>query len=216
MCNTFNHTQGGDSYMAAIYPDWVLAHKEKGTYINKAHSERIKGTNKVRRVCDGYLGRITEKDGLIPAGTHSKVSVTVFEVGLSFAILSTSGILLSGIKKSFPRHGEIIFACAVLLVIYGCYSEELYEGSYLKLHFNSPYPSSFTKSQIVGIERGERMLNEKLPKVFGEDYETIRLRFPDIRLIKIKNKYILSPLSGTVQSLSEKYNVKWEDPIWQS
>ncbi len=51
--------------------------KKKGTYINKvgdkyylyaAHSERVKGTNKVKRVSDGYLGRITETDGLIPAG----------------------------------------------------------------------------------------------------------------------------------------------------
>ncbi|MBO6215432.1 MAG: hypothetical protein J6N76_07840, partial [Lachnospiraceae bacterium] len=60
----------------ADYPEWVMKYKKKGTYINKvgdkyylyaAHSERIKGTNKVRRVSDGYLGRITEKDGLIPA-----------------------------------------------------------------------------------------------------------------------------------------------------
>ncbi len=58
------------------YPDWVLQHKKKGTYINKvgdkyylyaAHSERVRETGKIRRVCDGYLGRITEKDGFIPA-----------------------------------------------------------------------------------------------------------------------------------------------------
>ena len=50
----------------ADYPDWVLKHKKPGTYINvvkgkyylyAAHSERIKGTDKVRRVSDGYLGR---------------------------------------------------------------------------------------------------------------------------------------------------------------
>ena len=60
----------------AEYPEWVMKHKKKGTYINRvgdkyylyaAHSERIKGTGKVRRVSDGYLGRITEQDGLIPA-----------------------------------------------------------------------------------------------------------------------------------------------------
>lgn len=57
------------------YPEWVLKHKKKGTYINKvgnnyylyaAHSEHIPGTaNKSRRICDGYLGKITEKDGFI-------------------------------------------------------------------------------------------------------------------------------------------------------
>ena len=44
------------------YPDWVLKHKIKGTYINcvgdkyylyAAHSERILGTKKVKRVSDG-------------------------------------------------------------------------------------------------------------------------------------------------------------------
>lgn len=67
--------------MAGNYPDWVMAHKKKGTYVNKvgnkyylyaAHSERIKGTDKVRRVCDGYLGRITKEDGFIPANNRLK------------------------------------------------------------------------------------------------------------------------------------------------
>jgi len=56
------------------YPEWVLKHKTKGTYINcingryylyGAHSERIPGTKKVKRIFDGYLGRITEEDGFI-------------------------------------------------------------------------------------------------------------------------------------------------------
>lgn len=43
----------------AEYPDWVMKYKKKGTYINKngdmyylyaAHSERIKGTNKVKKM----------------------------------------------------------------------------------------------------------------------------------------------------------------------
>lgn len=54
------------------YPDWVLQHKKKGTYVNcvkgryylyAAHSERVPGTKKVKRICDGYLGRITEEAG---------------------------------------------------------------------------------------------------------------------------------------------------------
>ena len=60
----------------ATCPEWVLKSKEKGTYINvqngkyylyAAHLERIHGTNKVRRVSDGYLGWITEEDGFILA-----------------------------------------------------------------------------------------------------------------------------------------------------
>ena len=56
-----------------IYPEWVLKHKKKGTYVNcvkgryylyAAHSERIHGTKKVKRIFDGYLGRITDRMGL--------------------------------------------------------------------------------------------------------------------------------------------------------
>jgi len=81
----------------ADYPEWVLAHKKKGTYINKvgdkyylyaAHSERVKGTNKVKRISNGYLGRIAENEGLIPAIEKVKNSVSVYEFGLSFAVLS--------------------------------------------------------------------------------------------------------------------------------
>ena len=70
------------------YPEWVLKHKKKGTYINvangkyylyAAHSERVPGTSKVRRVCDGYLGRITEKEGLIPPRDKVKGEIIVYE-----------------------------------------------------------------------------------------------------------------------------------------
>ncbi len=72
----------------ANYPDWVMKHKKKGTYINRsndkyylyaAHSERIKGTKKVKRISDGYLGRITEEDGLIPPKDNVSGNVEVFE-----------------------------------------------------------------------------------------------------------------------------------------
>ena len=74
----------------ANYPDWVLKHKRKGTYINRvkdkyylyaAHSEREPGTGKVKRVCDGYIGRITEKDGLILSKPKIKGSIEVREYG---------------------------------------------------------------------------------------------------------------------------------------
>ncbi|NCC65923.1 MAG: hypothetical protein EOM15_14870, partial [Spirochaetia bacterium] len=67
------------------YPPWVMEHKRKGMYVNKinestyriyrGHSERIKGTNKVRRVVDEYIGTITEKEGLIPTKPKIKGEV---------------------------------------------------------------------------------------------------------------------------------------------
>ena len=81
----------------ANYPDWVMVHKKKGTYINcvngkyylyAAHSERVPGTKKVRRVSDGYIGRITQEDGLIPARDKVTGEVCVYEYGLCMTILT--------------------------------------------------------------------------------------------------------------------------------
>lgn len=56
------------------YPPWVMKYKKKGMYVNKVnettyrlyrgHSERVKGTNKVKRIVDEYIGTITESEGL--------------------------------------------------------------------------------------------------------------------------------------------------------
>lgn len=65
----------------ANYPEWVTRHLKTGQYVNKkgdsyyiysAHSERREGISHPVRVSDGYLGRITEKDGFIPAKKKRK------------------------------------------------------------------------------------------------------------------------------------------------
>ncbi len=101
--------------MAADYPDWVMVHKKKGTYINRvddryylyaAHSERIRGTGKGRRVSDGYPGRITREDGVIPADKKLKNDPEVFEVGLSYVIISSSVLIRHALQRSFPKYGK--------------------------------------------------------------------------------------------------------------
>lgn len=211
--------------MKANYPDWVMKHKKKGTYINKvgdkyylyaAHSERIKGTDKVRRISDGYLGRITEKDGFIPARDKVSGLPVAYEIGLSYAILSITNELYEGLKQSYPKYGEIIYACAILSYIYGSYNKELFEQSYLHIRFpDVPYPTSFTKAQLTGIERGYRMMKERIPKTFGDDLPQIRTYFPNIRLLMINKKYYLSPLSESALTLSQKYKIDWRNPLWQ-
>lgn len=211
--------------MAANYPDWVMAHKQKGTYINKvgdkyylyaAHSERIKGTTKVRRVSDGYLGRITEKDGFIPAKSRIKSEPAVYEIGLSYCILAVSKNIHSGLRYSFRKYGDLIYSCAILFYIYGEYSSELFEHSYLHVCFpDVHFPASFTSAQITGIERGRRMISECLSRTFGDDLAKIRSFFPDIRLLRIENQYFLSHISDTVADLSKKYSIDWRNSLWQ-
>lgn len=209
----------------ADYPDWVLKHKKKGTYINRvgdkyylyaAHSERIKGTDKVRRVSDGYLGRITEKDGFIPAKDKVQEPPAAYEIGLSYAIVSTNDIIHKGLKYSFRKYGDIVYACAILFYIYGTYSKELFKQSYLHLLFlDADFPEVFTPAQKTGIERGRRMIEERLPSIFGEDLPQVLTFFPDIRLLMVNQTYYLSPLSGSTAALSEKYGIDWRNPLWQ-
>lgn len=199
--------------MTADYPDWVMAHKKKGTYINKAgdryylyaaHYERTKGTDKVRRVSDGYIGRITKEKGLIPANKQLKKEPQVFEIGLSYTILSSSMRIRQGLRRSFPKYGDVVFSCSVMSYIYGEYSLELFEHSYLHIAFpNLSFPDRFTKAQLTGIERGLRMLEEHLARLFGDDITRIRSLFPDVRLLKINDRYYLSKIPEAVALLSE-------------
>lgn len=208
----------------ANYPDWVLKHKRKGTYINKvgdkyylyaAHSERVKGTNKVRRISDGYLGRITEKDGLIPSRTKSILNPFSFELGLSYIILLFTDDICCGLRKSFPRNGDLIYVCSVLTYIYGFYSQELFIHSYLHFKFDTiSIPNTFTASQSTGIKRGVCMIQDKLNSVFQNDIELVKIYFPSVTLVKIQQHFYCCGFTETVNSLSDTYAISWEDSLW--
>lgn len=207
------------------YPNWVMKHKTKGTYINKvgdkyylyaAHSERIKGTNKVRRISDGYIGRITEEHGLIPAGKRLKSEPESFEVGLSFPIVYVSTGILKGMLKSYRKNGKLIYCCSIISYIYETYSKALFDRSYLSLRFpDVSFPERFSPSVITGIERGTRMLGDHLPRFFGDDLQPFLCFFPDIRLLKINAVYYLTGHSDITGQLSKKHGIEWEDALWQ-
>ena len=209
----------------AEYPDWVMKYKKKGTYINKngdkyylyaAHSERIKGTNKVKRVSDGYIGRITEKDGLIPASTKIKSTPVSIEVGLSRIIIGITDNIRTGIHRSFPKYADFIFSRAVLLYVYGKHSDELYEQSYLSIFFSdSETPKQITKSHTFEIERCRKMIAEVMKKEYDKDLEMIIRLFSNIWIIRIGEVYYLSGMTSDITELSEKYAINWEDPLWQ-
>ncbi len=117
------------------YPDWVLKHKSKGTYINcvggkyylyAAHSERIPGTKKVKRISDGYLGRITEQDGLIPSKDKVSSDILIYEYGLSCMILQLCENIYKGFKKTSPKNADhIMVSCILLLSFSICSSSSI-------------------------------------------------------------------------------------------
>lgn len=210
----------------ADYPDWVMEHKKKGTYINKvgdkyylyaAHSERVKETGKIRRVCDGYLGRITEKDGFIPAKDKLQgTTVKTFELGFSYALVSISANIHSGLRKSFVKNGDLIYVCSLLNYVFGMYSEQLFYASWLSFLFpDLVYPDSFTDAQLTGIERGTRMITDTASRSFGSELTAVRALFQTVSLLSVNGILYLPSLPEGVLSFSDKFDIDWRNPLWQ-
>jgi hypothetical protein len=177
----------------AEYPEWVMAHKKKGTYVNRvgdtyylyaAHSERVKGTDKVQRVSDGYLGRITEKDGFIPAKRKLSSEVRAYEYGLSWAIVSLCGKIRSGLNREFKKNADTVFAAGALLFMHGAVRTDLFEASGFPILLpDSDRVECLTGKQQTGAERTGRMIADTLKKRFGVDFEEALRLLPLVRIV---------------------------------
>lgn len=209
----------------ADYPNWVLAHKKKGTYINKvgdkyylyaAHSERIPGTKRVKRVCDGYLGRITSEDGLIPPKDKVTGSIHSYEFGLSSLTLSVCSNIHKGLRRTFAVNGDFIMAASILTYIFGSSSEELFRHSWLSLHFPAlVFPHSLTLAQDNGIARGSRMIADTMNRTFGSDLAQVKAVFSLVTLSSINRKLYCCSLPDSVCMFTQKYQLDWSSELWQ-
>lgn len=209
----------------ADYPDWVLAHKVKGTYINKvgdkyylyaAHSERVPGTKKVRRVCDGYLGRITQEQGLIPPKNKLPKHIRSYEYGLSSLVLTVCSKIHKGLRRSFVVNGDFIMAASILSYLYGCYSEELFHHSWLSIRFQTvQFPAALTPQQENGIERGTRMIADAMSHTFGDDLVQIKAIFSQITLFSAGSQLCCCELPDSVPVFIEQYSLDWRNDLWQ-
>lgn len=204
----------------ANYPDWVMKYKDKGTFINysngkyylySAHSERVPGTDKVKRIYDEYLGRITEEKGLIPPKDKVSGEVFVLEYGLSATIISLCKDIYSGFRRNFKDRADFVMVCSILSVIYGKYSEEIFKLSYLSIRFpDVDFSKDPTANQLTAIERGTRMINDTLFERFKSDKQDILLHFQHVYKVKINNRFYISNKSNMVENLTKKYNIEWE------
>ena len=201
----------------ADYPDWVMKHKRKGTYVNcvkgkyylyAAHSERVPGTNKVRRVSDGYIGRITEEDGLIPAREKIGDEVAVFEYGFCATIFHLCSGIRLGLKKNFRDAADRIFVFAILELAYGDYSQESYQWSFLSVKFpNLDTHKCFTEKQAIAFERCKRMLKDVMYQTFGDEQDIAKMRLSRILMVKAKRKFYSSAVSDDTNKWLLKYNI---------
>jgi len=205
----------------ADYPVWVLKYKEKGTYINcvkgkyylyAAHSERVPGTKKVKRVCDGYLGRITEEDGLIPPKDKVDGTISVLEYGLSCTILSVCSNIHSSFRKSFVKNGDFVMAASILHFLYGRFNSFLYHQSYLSVRFAMlDMDTEPTPLQKTGIERGQKMIADTMQRHFKADYEKALFLLGRVYKVKVNGKIYRSDESECIIEFRLKHHVEWED-----
>lgn len=204
----------------ANYPDWVLKHKTKGTYINfqndkyylyAAHSERVPGTDKVRRVSDGYLGRITEKDGLIPAKGKLSGDLRVYEYGLSSTIFHLCTKVHSGLRREFGANADKVLVAGILCAIHGISKPELYETSWLSIRFPGiDFAKVPTDKQKTGTLRTARMAHELLRQHFGADYEMALLLLRAVHMVSLGKESRLCQIPEGIQVLVEKYSLDLE------
>lgn len=209
----------------ADYPDWVLKHKTKGTYVNKvgnkyylyaAHSERVPGTKKVRRVCDGYLGRITQEEGLIPPKDKVSKPIRSYEYGLSSLVLLVCSNIHKGLRRSFVVHGDFVMAASVLTYLYGFYSDELFRHSWLSLRFpDLVFPQDPTPQQENGIQRGVLMISDTMARCFGDSLPSVRASFSLVTLLSVNDKLYCCQLPESIHTLIEQYSLDWRPDLWQ-
>ena len=203
------------------YPEWVLTHKKKGTYINfqngkyylyAAHSERIPGTDKVKRVSDGYLGRITEKDGFIPAKRKLPDKVYAYEYGLSVTILSLCGKVHSGLRREFRTNADFVMVSGALLYKHGEIKQEFYESSWLSVLFPGfDMRKTLTGKQRTGIERARRMIADTLGCHFGEGCNTAVSFLALVFAIRTGNETVICiPPEGATEFL-HRYGIYFEE-----
>lgn len=206
------------------YPEWVLKYKKKGTYINKvgnnyylyaAHSEHVPGTaNKARRVCDGYLGKITETDGFIPK--KQKASPVSLEYGLSCAITSLCKKPFQRIEHDYPNTFKEILIRSILRYIY--------EENVNRLQHLSFISSLISKDFVVDeqteflIQRTTRMIQSILRKTFP-DYDDLFCFISEMRciqIIKLNNDWVISKFNRNVNDFIASNHMDFvEDDLWK-
>jgi hypothetical protein len=205
----------------AEYPEWVMPHKKKGTYVNRvgdtyylyaAHSERVKGTDKVRRVSDGYLGRITEKDGFIPAKRKLSSEVRAHEYGLSWAVVSSCGKIRSGLRREFRANADAVFAAGALLFMHGEARPDLLEASGLPLLLTDLCGTQrLTDKQRTGAERANRMIADTLKKRFGADYGDALMLLPLVRLVCMAGDRRMAETPAGVAEFCERHGLDFKE-----
>jgi hypothetical protein len=202
-----------------IYPEWVLKHKKKGTYVNcvkgryylyAAHSERIPGTKKVNRIFDGYLGQITEEDGFIPTKDKVSTDILVYEFGFSCFMLEFCKDELADFRLIVGNNANLIVVACLLALLYGKVDNQTFSRSYLSVVFPdvdfTRQPDQEVSTQVA---KGIHQIRGCLDKLSLKDRAVVFDELPYVYKIRLNDRWYPSKLNDTVSSIVEKFSLKW-------
>jgi len=125
---------------------------------------------KVKRVSDGYIGRITEQDCLIPSKDKISSDILVYEYGLSYTILQLCENIYKGFKKTSPKNADLIMVSSILNVIYDSSNSIVFNRNYLSVLFPLlNFDKKINDHVLTNIGRCTAMINDYLDKLMSEN-----------------------------------------------
>jgi hypothetical protein len=184
--------------MISKYPDWVNAHKTKGTsvkkvgdsyYLYSATSKRVAG-KKYPQPVQKFIGAITP-DGLVKSGIRkvSTEKVRVYEYGLSFALKHLlPQKFLDDIREKEKR--EPIFLNIV---------RKLSPTSYLLRNVDLPSAEELRISLCAQTKKFERLSGVELNSL---------LPLAGLYLVETKEADMLSEATPRIQEIFKRIGVK--------
>ncbi len=200
------------------FPDWVEKYRTKGKAINnvngkyylyEVHSKRIKGTSKVKKITDKYLGRITE-DGLIQPKSKVKGDVIIKEYGIYAALFSINKTTMKSIIKDFPNEYKVIITISLIQAIYQNLTLTHYHNSYMSILYPNINPTLLDDNTTFTIKRLTLMIKSNLDKAKIDCSKWIDI-FRNINMVNINNEWYLSAPCQEAKELINKYKINMED-----
>lgn len=204
------------------YPDWVMKHKKKGMYVNKVnettyriyrgHSERVKGTDKVKRVVDEYIGTITEAGGLIPTKAKVKGEVRSLRYGGYGLLRWFCHSQIEGILGRCGPLGPPLFVGAALQLLYGRADALAYEGDWLSMmHPDIPFPlDGEVERESLRMARGMR---STLSSALGEDLDEVVRASAYVCRVWVNGRWVDAETPAACGRLAHMHGFRWEAGI---
>ncbi|MBN2861216.1 MAG: hypothetical protein JXK93_13195 [Sphaerochaetaceae bacterium] len=201
------------------YPDWVMEHKKKGMYVNKVnettyriyrgHSERVKGTSKVKRIVDEYIGTITQSEGLIRSKPKVKGEVRSVRCGGYALMRWFCTTQMEGILRRSGDEGPMIVAGAIVNVLYGQEMRYGYENDWVSV----VYPGiSFPLQPRLKAEseRAARGMKSTLRSHLGEGLPEVLQACSYVSRVWVNGQWVDAAVSPKCRDLARTYGFRWE------